>query len=137
MAYTIDDAIAHIRTLTSLRQLNEEDFCKEGGLADGPMADFIDRREPLKPTQLRKIFNELTSLEKVEFSRARLVKVMPKLAYASGRDLIPNEFYLLMSECISRINDKEDFKKFMEYIRAMMAYHKYESRYRFRKGGRI
>lgn len=151
MAYSIDEAIAHIRRLDRLEHLKEEDFCQEGGLADGPMADFIDRREPLKPTQLRKIFNELIAYERRfkpggtgDFSKAELIRVLPKLAYATGRDLIPKDFYDLMTECIKKVNSGADFLQFMAYVRALMAYHKYETKYqkrlddkhRNRRGGR-
>jgi CRISPR-associated protein Csm2 len=57
-----------------------------------------------------------------------LIKIQPKLAYAYGRGLIPKEFYELMSSCLALVKTGDDFKRFMEYVRAMMAYHKFEAK---------
>lgn len=137
MAYSVMQTIEHIKRLDSMKDLNTEEFCKEGGLADGPMAEFAQKRKSLNPTQLRRIFNELISIERSQksgdqFNKTDLVKVRPKLAYAYGRDLIPKEFYDLISSCLERVKTGEDFEQFMEYVRAVMAYHKF----RAKKGGR-
>jgi CRISPR-associated protein Csm2 len=116
-----------------MADLGAEEFCKEGGLAHGPMMEFVKRGKSLKPTQLRRIFNELTAIEQSyrrgePFNRTGLIKVQPKLAYAYGRGLIPKEFYELMSSCLTLVKTGDDFERFMEYVRAMMAYHKFEAK---------
>jgi CRISPR-associated protein Csm2 len=137
MAYTAQQAISKIKALTTMQHLKAEEFCCEDGCAHGPVKEFKDK---LKPTQLRKVFNDLIAIElrrkaKGEFRRDDLFLILPKLAYAYGRKLIPEDFYSLMKHCIDRVKDVEDFDRFIEYIRAIMAYHKFEER-RKEKGGK-
>ena len=51
---------------------------------------------------------------------------MPQIAYAKGRNLITWPFYNLMKECINpkKIRDKEDYKSFVSFYTAVVAYSK-------------
>jgi len=125
------EVIEEIRRLPRMKDLAVERFAEEGGLADSLAREFGDK---LKPTQLRKVFHQLKSLKmKVKrerkFERSDLVKLLPTLAYATGRGLMPKDFYDLMKECIhrDRLQDSEDFLRFAEFLEALLAFHKYRS----------
>ncbi len=141
---TIQQAIARINSLGKMNELLPAEFCLEGGLADGPIQGFKDNS--LKPTQLRRIFSELTAIERKsrEFKKSDLIRIVPKLAYASGRGHIPKEFYDLITKCIDKVqepteaerqsDEPTDFEVFMDYFRALLAFHKFRSK--ADKGGR-
>lgn len=125
----VKEIIEEIRGLSRMKDLPVERFAEEGGLADSLAKKFGDK---LKPTQLRKVFHQLKSLKmKVErekkFQRSDLVKLLPTLVYATGRGLMPKDFYDLMKECMhsKRLQDSEDFLRFVEFLEALLAFHKY------------
>lgn len=124
-----------IEELTKLSELKVEEFAPEGGYAD-KIAQEIKGHE-LKPTQLRKFFDELRSIQREmkigkdwEEVKDRVLLLTPILAYASARKvgrkpLIPREFYKLISACINKVKTKEDFETFVEFFQSIVAYHKY------------
>ncbi len=60
--------------------------------------------------------------------------LVPELAYARGRDLIPQKFYDLMRRCLSdpKLQTVGDFRRLAELLTALLAYHKYHEKV---KGG--
>lgn len=99
------------------------------------IAQKLDKE--MKITQLRKIFTTIKSLEmKVKgknqneiFSEQEFYMLIPHLAYAKGRKLIPADFYDLMKAIIGdgkygKIKTVEDFRRFVDFMTAIIAYHK-------------
>ena len=90
----------------------------------------------MNSNQLRKIFTQLKTIEdSVDRNKGneltndqmnQILLLMPQIAYARGRNLIPKDFYDLMTECITpkRIKDKEDYKSFVGFYTAVVAYSK-------------
>ena len=123
--------------------LHLEDFAEPDGVADG-LAQKWTRSggETLKATQLRRFFH---AIKKVERSlkgretetqalppevRQQLLPVMPELAYARGRKLIPQDFYDLMKTCLQseKLQTVQDFNVFVAFLTAILAYHKYHDK---------
>lgn len=114
--------------------LHLEDFAEPGKLADGLAKGYRDR---LKATQLRRFFHAIKNVERgmrgyrdeeplpTEI-RGRLLPLMPELAYAQGRGLIPRDFYGLMKACLSsqRLQTVGDFRLLTAFLTAILAYHK-------------
>ena len=140
-AFSIDQVKQRIDSLKAMSELKPEEFCEEYGLADSLVRDK-KFRDKLKPTQLRKIFQELKIISReVEhsvkeetdyqetFDRTKLLKLMPMLAYAVGRDLIPKDFYDLIKSCMSqqKLKTKGDFLSFFRFMEAILAFHKFHS----------
>lgn len=130
-AFTIAQVMKRIESLESMSELRVEEFAEEGELADSSAQGFGDK---LKPTQLRKVFHTLKSLQREverdkEFDRSKVIRLMPTLAYASGRGLIPEDFYKLLKLCTSRekLKTADDFTKLVEFLEAILAFHKYRS----------
>jgi CRISPR-associated protein Csm2 len=130
------------RKIQNLRQMSElkpDEFTEENGLADSLASEF---GENLKPTQLRKVFTEIKRIRrKVErdnrstaaragaFDRTQLLHLMPTLAYASGRKLLPKEFYEILKLILGRdrLQTNTDFLRAADFIEAVLAYHKYRA----------
>ncbi|MFQ6087614.1 MAG: type III-A CRISPR-associated protein Csm2 [Candidatus Methanofastidiosia archaeon] len=87
----------------------------------------------MKTSQLRKFFDSARKIEADLFTKGEdwngakvdFYLLKPKLAYAKGRDLIPEQFYNIIMTCLSNIDSKEDFKRFMQFFEAIVAYHKF------------
>ncbi len=134
MAYTVREVKQRIEALSSMSALDPKDFCEEEGLADSLAQRF--GKEALKPTQLRKVFHPLKAMRrdverelkseedrKRPFQRTEVIKLMPTLAYASGRGLIPKDFYDIMRTCVSaqKIKTNDDFIRLAEFVEAILA----------------
>lgn len=112
-----------------------EEFAKEGG----DTHNFVKTiKNKLKINQLRKFFSKIKQIElqtktnkdNIEISKEiknKLYLLIPELAYAYGRQLIPREFYDLMKESIEKIHKNEDFKRFVEFLTAIIAFYKMEN----------
>lgn len=124
---TIQDVDRFIRTLPSMSHLKPEDYAEPDGLAD------VVARTEVKATQLRKIFHYVKELKRefertdTKFNRAKVALIMPSLAYAQGRKLIPAEFYELLKLCFGpeKCKSADDFRSAADFLEAIMAYHKY------------
>jgi CRISPR type III-A-associated protein Csm2 len=137
MPYTPQEVLEEIKKLKKMSELEPEKFGEEGGYADSLVSDEKFRKE-LKPTQLRKIFNELKSIyrrvKKEEptksFDRKGVPKLLTMLAYTYGRGLIPKVFYEIMKEALKKdkIKTNEDFLRFHDFFEAILAFHKYRTR---------
>ncbi|HHW70294.1 MAG TPA: type III-A CRISPR-associated protein Csm2 [Clostridiales bacterium] len=131
----IQDLISEIRNANSLKEVFTPE---EYALPDGWAHKTAKRlsKQAMNSNQLRKIFTQLKSIEEKidrnknnELTDAQIneiLLIMPQIAYAKGRDLIPWEFYDLMKECITpkKLKDKDDFKSFVNFYTAVVAYSK-------------
>jgi CRISPR-associated protein Csm2 len=120
--------------------LEVEDFAEPGYLADRLARDYKGR---LKATQLRRVFHTIKDIERglrgdekqplAQKERARILPLLPELAYARGRDLIPQDFYDLMKACMSagKLKTVGDFRRLTRFLEAILGYHKY-----YEKGGK-
>lgn len=131
-----DDVMEAITKLKRMSELKPKDFTDLEGYA-AKIAGSLDKESN---SQLRKFFEPLVEIEtmlrrgeKWEKLEGKLHMSIPMLAYAVGRKLVQKEFYTLMEACIKKIDIQEDseeqkkesFKRFMEFLRAIVAYNKY------------
>lgn len=124
------EVMQRIQQLGSLKELSPTEFAEESGLAYRLAEEFGG--EKLKPTQLRKVFHEFKRIQRDvqrtrTFDRSRLVTLMPILAYGVGRKHLPKEFYDILKLCLGpqKLQDADDFNRAVEFMEAIMAYHKY------------
>jgi len=117
-----------------------EEFAEQGKLADQLAGEF---RSSLKPTQLRKVFHAIKAIERRfkgkdgqkplgQEDKIAIRLLVPELAYARGRDLIPQKFYELMRRCLSdqKLQTVGDFQRLAQLLTALLAYHKYHEKVR-------
>lgn len=123
-----------IERLDAMHELAPRDFAYEDGLANQLAKGF--GKEELKATQLRKIFHALKDVERRvkhktaqdAFDAQDVSLMMPNLAYAYGRGLIPEEFYQILRLCLrDKVKTNEDFLRSVQFIEAVLAYHKFNN----------
>lgn len=133
-----DQVKDEIKKLVAMRKLSPNRFADEDGMANKLAKSF--GKDGLKATQLRKIFHALKEIERKvnreikggrkkktdTFDSQELALMMPDLAYAKGRKLIPDKFYDILRLCLrEKVETYEDFERAMQFIEAVMAYHKF------------
>lgn len=139
MALTKDNILKELSkqgTLTDLLPI--EEFAEPEQLADQLAREF---RAGLKPTQLRKVFHTIKAIERQFKGRGdsdplnsqdkmSIRLLIPELAYARGRELLPQKFYELMRHCLSenKLKTVGDFRRLAQLLTALLAYHKYHEK---------
>ncbi|WP_373839844.1 type III-A CRISPR-associated protein Csm2 [Methanospirillum sp.] len=135
----IEPELAKIRACKNLSDLSIEEISKEGGIAETLAKSF---KGNLKTTQLRKFFDNIASNQERLKSggwkdiESDFYMIRPNLAYAKGRKLIPDDFFILVSLCLERVNTQEanekkvieNYDRFVELMQALVAYTKYYER---------
>lgn len=93
---------------------------------------FATLKPELTPTQLRRFFNEVRSLEErteenFDEQKALVLMLKSKVAYAAGKKTskTPKEFKDFIDACIDRINDKKDFDGFVKLFESVVGYFYY------------
>lgn len=129
----MNEIIKAIQTKGSFGDIGVKEFAPPG-----KWADDIAKGQEMKTTQLRKVFNSIKQMEvKVKgkneeesFDDQTLYMMVPHMAYAKARGFIKPEFYDLFKNIIGdgqsgMIRKVKDFKRFSEFMTAIVAYHKF------------
>lgn len=140
-AMTIDQIKDKIARLNTMHELQPIGFAEENGLADSLVQYFLNERKELKATQLRKIFSSIKTIQRQiepqirkdasfgekRFDRNDIATLLVNLAYARGRRLIPDDFYNILSQCLSqsKLQTNEDFMRVADFTEAILAYYKF------------
>lgn len=128
---TIEDVKNKLKSLNKLKELKPEEYAIENGIA----YTIANQKGDMKFTQLRKFFGHIKKIESVKvkgkkdsepIAKADLYMLMPELAYGVGRKVISKEFYEIMKICLceGKITTVADFKRFVDLLAAVIAYHK-------------
>lgn len=91
-----------------------------------------ERKNPNKTTQIRKFYDEVLKLEtqvrtqsaKKEYVLPLLHMLIPKAAYAKGRDLVSDTFLNFIKDSVYQIRDIKDLKVFVQFFEALMGFYK-------------
>lgn len=124
-----------ISDITEFSEYPRESFAPHDEAAD-KIAYYLGRK--MKTNQLRKVFSEIKRIEilvqgkdnKDDFKNSDLLLLLPQIAYAKARDLIQPDFYEIVKLIIgkgggnTKIKKIGDFKRFVEFMTAIVAYHK-------------
>ncbi|WP_297982836.1 type III-A CRISPR-associated protein Csm2 [uncultured Methanobrevibacter sp.] len=125
-----------IKRLPSLKYYDIEEFVKFDGDADKLTKELGDK--DIKTSQLRKFFAaikeiELYTKEKGQWDETTKVKfylLMPKLAYANGRDVISDRFFNFMKVVMGKVGSGkeedtlEDFYRLVQFLESIIAFYK-------------
>ena len=95
--------------------------------------NYLANTARLKTTQIRKFFSsvkkiqsELRSGRKATEPRQRILRLKPALAYATARQKKQlQEFTEVMYLAMDMVKKPEDFEYFVEFLEAIVAYHKF------------
>lgn len=137
-ASPIGELIDEIKKSKSLKEVFlPAKYALPGGWADKVVSSLGRGKDAaMNSNQLRKIFTQLKSIEDKVARNKRdnltveqmneILLLMPQIAYARGRGLISQDFYNLLKECITpdKIKDKEDYRSFVRFYTAVVAYSK-------------
>lgn len=131
-ARTMQDARRHIEDL--------------GGLAEWEAADLVSRSDAIggelraanmSTSQIRNFLDEVnliwaeTMRDEASFDNSRVVLLKPLLAYAAGRETdrrkqaALKDFTDLFSAAADKTSNAGDFKRFVDFTRAVVAYHRF------------
>lgn len=102
-------------------------------LAKNPKDKFDIK--PLSGSQIRKFFGELKKIQaNFEDLSLKIPLLIPKLAYAVGRDYDNKkqraksriqEFYEEISKGIEKVQNEDEFERFVSIVESIVAYHKF------------
>jgi CRISPR-associated protein Csm2 len=131
--YAVNELLKQELENKNLSNINIESFIEPDGVADK-----IAKNTTIKRSQLRRFFNQVKQLKnqvsklKTEDSltpelRLKIVALLPKLAYASGRKTIDKNFYHFMKILLEKVKEgtRKDFEAFEQIFEAIIAYHTY------------
>lgn len=140
--YTVQQVKNHITNCGTMAELDPVLFCEEDGMADSLARSFPRGSDlgELRSTQLRKVFQGLRAVQRLisrespnnpfwtEHGQA-VARILPMLAYAAGRKLLPRDFYDILKVCLSpqKLQTNADFARVDEFVTAILAYHKYRN----------
>jgi len=126
--------IEQIRDKSSFSIVTIKEFAPPDAWAEC-IARYLGR--DMKTTQLRKVFTQIKAMElKIKgqneeepFNDHDLYMLIPYLAYAKARDFIKDKFYDLIKIIIGdgergKIRTVADFRRFSDFMTAVVAYHK-------------
>lgn len=128
MTKKIVEVTKKINKLNSLKEYDVDDFVRFNGDVDILTRELED--DDIKTTQLRKFFaavkeiNLETKTKTWNELKVKFFLLMPKLAYAKGRKLISEDFYKLLESAMNKVQSKEDFNRFVEFLEAIVAFYK-------------
>lgn len=127
-----------IRNMPNLKEenLKPEEYAVPNGWAD----QIARESKKVKTAQLRKFFNEIKRLhlqtksqKDINKVKSELIKIIPELIFAKGRDVITPDFYNLLEasilknengKMVCRFTEYEEFENFVSFLEAIVAYHK-------------
>ena len=136
---TAQEIIGKIRGLKTQEQ-------KNGSLKDYPIRDLVKhaqafgpelKNQRLETNQIRKFLDAINRL-KVKLAQdkddqqifseieSEIVLLKPKLAYAAARQKAAKPLSDVMSTAIDHVHSVEDFKRLVQLIESIIAYHKAE-----------
>jgi len=76
-------------------------------------------------TQIRKFLDAIKKITKENFKSDEVVLLKPKLAYSVGRESKVLPLMEVLEPCIDKVNDWNTFKRFVQFIESIVAYHVY------------
>lgn len=131
----MDQIISAINGKGSFGEIAVTEFAPADKWADVIAKHYLGKE--MKTTQLRKVFTIIKQMDiRVKgkkdtdpFDDPALYMMVPHLAYAKARGFIKSEFYELIKTIIGdgksgKIKKVKDFKRFSEFMTAIVAYHK-------------
>lgn len=132
------DIINALTKKKSFGEVSVTEFAPPDQWAEKIARDHLGK--DMKTTQLRKVFTAIKQMEQkvkilkedASFNDPSLFMLVPQMAYAKARGLIKNEFYEMIKSIIGdgktgKIQTVKDFKRFSEFMTAIVAYHKFHN----------
>ncbi len=130
--------IDELRRKNNISELKAEEYAKENGLAHQFAQEITGRfaKPEIKMAQLRKLFNSIKIIdnsikgknENDKFINDNIYLIIPEVAYAVGRGVAPKGFYEVIKFFIDKVSTNKDYKIFVSFLEATIAYARYEEK---------
>lgn len=126
----IREAIRHISSLERLKEWDAADLVERANAIGG------DLSRKMTTSQIRNFLDEVNRIHAetqgrgAEFNSSRVILLKPLLAYSAGRETgdkreVLKSFAELFSAAADKVQDASDFKHFVDFTRAVVAYHRF------------
>jgi CRISPR-associated protein Csm2 len=115
-----------LKKCSSLKEAKAEELLK-----------FVDKigehlAKTIGMSQLRKVLDSFDKIKSAVRTRKEGISVGEEiqplkihLAYAAGRESALKPLHKVLSVAIDKVQDREDFRKFSQFIEGLVAYHKF------------
>jgi CRISPR-associated protein Csm2 len=111
-----------IQSLNAMKDYQADNLVKDAE----QLAGFL--RTGLKTAQIRRIYGEVKRMQmdfkRTGFNRDRVVLLKPKMIYAANKKGEVRPLEKVLSACIDKVSDEGDFRRFVDFFEAILAYHK-------------
>jgi CRISPR-associated protein Csm2 len=126
----LQEAIRHIGSLERLKEWDTADLVRRANEIGG------DLSRKMTTSQIRNFLDEVNRIHAetqgrgAEFDSSRVILLKPLLAYSAGRETgnkreVLKSFAELFSAAADKVQDASDFKPFLDFTRAVVAYHRF------------
>jgi CRISPR-associated protein Csm2 len=126
----LQEAIRHIGSLERLKEWDTADLVRRANEIGG------DLSRKMTTSQIRNFLDEVNRIHAesqgrgAEFDSSRGILLKPLLAYSAGRETgnkreVLKSFAELFSAAADKVQDASDFKPFVDFTRAVVAYHRF------------
>ena len=121
----ITEKIQALRTLSEFKAQDLVSSAQVLGERLGGKPKGVD----LKTAQIRKFLDAIKKLDsrttQENFDPEKVILLKVPLAYAAGKQKKVKLLMEVLEPCIDKVNTHSDFKKIVQFIEAIVAYHKY------------
>lgn len=126
------EATSHVGSLGNLKQWETADLVSR---AEEVGRELSERK--MTTSNIRNFLDEVNRIQaeiqgrREEFDSSRVILLKPLLAYSAGRETdsrkrdVLKSFANLFSAAADTVHDAQDFKQFVEFTRAVVAYHRF------------
>jgi CRISPR-associated protein Csm2 len=126
----LQEAIRHIGSLERLKEWDTADLVRRANEIGGELSS------KMTTSQIRNFLDEVNRIHAetqgrgAEFESSRVILLKPLLAYSAGRETgnkreVLKSFAELFSAAADKVQDASDFKPFVDFTRAVVAYHRF------------
>ncbi len=131
MGREMRNATEHIdKSLKSLKDWDAKDLVGRADQIGGELS------QKMTTSKIRTFLDEVNRIDaeikgkEEDFDSSRVTMLKPQLAYAAGREKgderrVLTEFAELFFAAIGKVEDAKDFKRFMDFTQAVVAYHRF------------
>jgi len=126
------EAIRHIDSLERLKEWDAADLVNRANAIGNELS-----RRRMTTSQIRNFLDEVNRIHAetqgrgAEFDSSRVILLKPLLAYSAGHETnrekqeVLKSFANLFSAAADKVQDASNFKHFVDFTRAVVAYHRF------------
>lgn len=87
-------------------------------------AENLVRQTSVSASQIRTIYGQIKKIQMNGFNQRQVLLIKPQLAYMKARDKKATNLADVLIKAIDTVDSEADFKRFCEFMEAVVAYHK-------------